>query len=209
MATQTIQQLEVVFNRRKTMRKTELFAQHQQMNPIQGAELSKPPRQETDAIAQSKHDFKLLHLQRNFKQLQAKIYHTLKKIESLQANPYNLCSSTTDVIVQIQDDLKQLYIESSLSLRGIESLQANHSTMCAHTNQHYIKQKMRQQQFWICRLNHSVSLFVSRLRSDASGIQAAKCLESEDRFTLITLELKSASGLQRKSLLGTLLGSLR
>lgn len=174
MTAQTIPQPKIIFNRSKAMTKTDLLARHQQMNTVQGAELSNPPSQETNEIAQLQYDLKLLQLQRDLKQLHARIAHSLREIESLQADHHTMCSSTTDVIAQLQYDLKQLYAENSLTLREIELLQTNHSTTCSLTIKHYIKQKMRQQQFWISQLNQSMSLFVSGLRPHGSGSQEPK-----------------------------------
>ena len=149
-------------------------AQRQQMKTAQGKQLSNPPRQETDAIAQLQDDFKLLQLQRDLKQLHPKISHTLREIEALRANHPPMCSSTTDVIPQIQYDLKQLYAAISHMLRKVEALQANHYTLCSLTTKHYIKQLRLQQQVWIRQLNQSVSIFVSQLRSHSSGVQTPK-----------------------------------
>ena len=140
-------------------------AQRQQMKIAQGKQLSNPPRQETDAIAQLQEDFKLLQLQCDLKQLHAKIYHPIREIESLRANHHTLCSSTTDVILHIQYELKQLYAEISHTLRKIDALQAKHYILCSLTTQRYIKQLRLQQQGWIRQLNQSVSIFVSHLRS--------------------------------------------
>ena len=138
-------------------------AKHQQMNIAQGAELYNPPKLTVSAIAQLQNNLKLEQLKRDLKQLHPKISHTLSEIESLRENYLTLCSSTTDVILQIQFKLKQMYTEISHTLSEIESLQANRYTLGSLTTKQYIEQQMRQQQFWISQLNQSVSIFVSQL----------------------------------------------